>query len=135
MSSNHEIRVRGLVIRDGKVLLAFLSLRDIYFLPGGRVKQDETLEEGVLRELSEELGCPVELEGYLGAIEHNWTDPEYGFYRDLTHFFKVRVDTLSTDKAPLCPDPGVELAWVPLEQLKQVGLRPPPLYSMISAWL
>jgi 8-oxo-dGTP diphosphatase len=57
------------VVTDGdRVLLARLSWPDagLWTLPGGGVELDETVEEGAVREVREETGYDVVVEGLLG---------------------------------------------------------------------
>lgn len=53
---NAIIKVRGLAIKDGKVLLCRLSKEWFYCLPGGTIENDELLIDGLKREFVEELG-------------------------------------------------------------------------------
>ena len=50
---------RGLVIKDGKILLTYEANIDNYMSPGGGVEEGETLTECCIRELREEAGCEV----------------------------------------------------------------------------
>jgi len=54
--SRMNTRVQAIVVRAGRVLLAKhrLKRREHWCLPGGGLEGNETLEEGVLRELKEE---------------------------------------------------------------------------------
>lgn len=54
-----RIGCRGIIINDGKVLLSWEQRKDVYMSPGGGVEDGETLEECVVRELSEETGLKV----------------------------------------------------------------------------
>jgi 8-oxo-dGTP pyrophosphatase MutT (NUDIX family) len=60
MYSQANARVQAIVVRDQRVLMAKHRLRSVEFwcLPGGGLEAEETLEQGVLRELKEE--CSVE---------------------------------------------------------------------------
>ena len=64
---------RGLIIRDGKVLLSYETNTDVYMSPGGGVEAGESLEECCKRELREETGYKVEV------ITHFLTVNEYSF--------------------------------------------------------
>lgn len=55
--------VKFVTIRDGKVLMVKEFGKDVYGLPGGRVEENETVEDGLIRELTEELCCvPIDFQ-------------------------------------------------------------------------
>jgi len=58
-----QIRVTGLLIQGGEILLVNqkVSPNRMWSLPGGRLEQGETLEEGIVRELFEETGLNVKV--------------------------------------------------------------------------
>ena len=51
--------VKGLLLKDGKVLLVKTSYSKWLTLPGGGIKKGETTKEAVKRELKEETGIKV----------------------------------------------------------------------------
>lgn len=60
-SGTVEVRpsVRGIVIRDGKVLLVHSLKYDYYKFPGGGIEPGEGMEEALCREIREETGFAV----------------------------------------------------------------------------
>ena len=57
------VGVGGVVVRDGKVLLIRRGKEPLYgrwVVPGGTVELGETLEQALVREMSEETGLEVE---------------------------------------------------------------------------
>lgn len=67
-----EDRVTGkAVVFDyaGNVALIGNSANDFYLLPGGGIDDGEFVEEGVIRECREEIGCHVVLKHGLGIVE------------------------------------------------------------------
>ncbi|MBQ6293935.1 MAG: NUDIX domain-containing protein [Lachnospiraceae bacterium] len=73
---------RGIVIKDGKLLLSYESNEDKYITPGGGVEDDETFAECCAREVREETGIIVRpCEEYLEIEELflNW--------RHIQHYF------------------------------------------------
>lgn len=61
------VSVKGVVIRDGRVLL-LRNERDEWELPGGKIEIGEPPEECLAREIEEETGWPVEV----AAILDSW---------------------------------------------------------------
>lgn len=62
-----RIGVFALIERDGRYLLAHRSDIDWWNLPGGGLEYDETLEEGLAREVREEVGASIEIERLVGV--------------------------------------------------------------------
>lgn len=66
-SRGFRVAVNAIIERNGQVLLA--RRRDIgwWNLPGGGVELDETVDEGLRREVREEIGCEVEIVRLVGV--------------------------------------------------------------------
>jgi 8-oxo-dGTP pyrophosphatase MutT (NUDIX family) len=60
------VSVKGVVIRDGKVIL-LRNERDEWELPGGKLELSESPEECLAREMAEELGLAIEPESILNS--------------------------------------------------------------------
>lgn len=60
----------GVIAREGKILLQRRSDNGKWGLVGGILEMNETYREGALREMREETGLEVQLDGFLG-IFHN----------------------------------------------------------------
>lgn len=89
-----------IVNADGHVLLAEHATRpqEPWGLPGGWLGKRELPEDGVLREVTEELDLPVALDGYVGSHVH-----DYGrrMPRGLTLVY--RLATPLSDDDPVAP--------------------------------
>ena len=73
---------RGIVIKDGKILLSYESNEDKYIIPGGGVEEGETFAECCAREIKEETGIIVKpIEEYLEIEEFflNWQHIQHYF--------------------------------------------------------
>lgn len=78
-NTGYNIGVGGAVVRDGRLLLvrrASRRGRGNWQLPGGFIEPDETIEQGVVREVLEESSVTAAVEGVLGL--RNRYDPELG---------------------------------------------------------
>ena len=58
-----NIRVTGVLIENNKILLVKQNVNDKrnWSLPGGKLEQGETIEQGIIREMKEETGLDVEV--------------------------------------------------------------------------
>jgi ADP-ribose pyrophosphatase YjhB (NUDIX family) len=79
------IRVAGIWISNGKVLLESLADREVWGIPGGSLEAGESLEAGCQREYREETEIEMTCVRLALVHEHFWQDDgspilEYGFY-------------------------------------------------------
>ena len=104
-----------------KILLVKNKGKDFsyYTLPGGAVEPGETLEEAAKREVKEETGLDVELDGIFSVNE--------AFFEDRGHhaiFFVFRGRIIGGEIAILMPDEIEEVTWMNAEEAEQyVHLR------------
>ena len=77
---------RGIVIKDGKILLSYEKNIDQYLIPGGGIEEGESLVDCCIREIIEETGVVVE------PKEHYLTlDEYYHEYYFLSHYFACDI--------------------------------------------
>ena|SRR3989344_6806471 len=55
--------------RENNIALIGNRVNSFYILPGGGINKDESVENGIIRECFEEIGCHVELIDKIGIIE------------------------------------------------------------------
>ena len=113
-----------IVREDGCLLVARRGkepARGTLDLVGGFVDMEETAEEGMLREISEETGMQLSNPEYLFSIP-NLYDYSGMTIHTLDMFFLLRVPQ---DAAPHAADDAAELLWLPKEQIDPTlfGLR------------
>lgn len=88
-------RLSGAVVyaeEDGVMYLALVH--DIFghwTLSKSKVKPEETVEQGAVRALLEEMTLPIEIEAELGHNEYIATQPEKGKVRKQVHYFLARA--------------------------------------------
>lgn len=73
---------RGILIRDGKILLSYYAKDDQYLIPGGGLENGESLQECCERELREETGIKVQAHTHYLTLEEYYH--EYYFK---SHYF------------------------------------------------
>ena len=117
-----NIRVGGIIMRDGRLLMVGNDRSDYLYSVGGRIKFGETAEEAIVREILEETGVKMEIDR-LGFVHENY------FYGDapanlgkpiyeISFFFYMKVPQ---DFAPVSEsfteDQSKEyLKWVSLDE-------------------
>lgn len=79
---NSRPSIRGISIRDGKVLLVYARNLDYYLVPGGGFEKGESEEEALTREMREETGYSV----------------VPGSLREFGHVLRVQKDTDNEDE-------------------------------------
>lgn len=82
MGGPQNLRVYGLLLRDGAVLIAAEKVggHDVLKFPGGAVEEGETPEAALVREFREESGLsvrPVRLLHTPGTLFSPWTHANY----------------------------------------------------------
>lgn len=119
------VSVKGVVIRDGKVILV-RNERDEWELPGGKLELSESPKECLAREISEELRLVVEPESILDSWVYT-----------IAPGVQVLVVTYgcaeSSHGEAVLSDEHKELRWFPLAEVD--GLRMPDGYKKsIRSW-
>ncbi len=77
---------RGIIVKDGSVLLSHEILNKLYLLPGGGIEDGETAEECCIRELSEEPGYNVKIQKHIADVYMYFDDGKF-----LNHFFECTI--------------------------------------------
>lgn len=105
------------IIKDDCLLLLFKRKRQHYEFPGGKVEPGENLKNAAIREIKEELGCGVDITGYLGYKEFTIDDRHFR-----SHNFLAEV----VDGTPHVAEPDVfeKMFWMPIADYKKYIVAP-----------
>lgn len=107
-----RVAARGIVVRDGKILLSHELNTGVYMTPGGGIEEGETLEECCKRELAEETGHIVK------PMCHFLTINEYSFEtKYISNYFICEV--IGEGKQTLTDievEHGIVPEWVPISK-------------------
>ena len=117
----------GLVFQDGRLLIAQrpagTHLPGLWEFPGGKRQPGESPEDCLCRELREELGCEIAIEGGALEIIHPYEDRTV-----CLRFFQCRI-TSGVARPLGC----AALAWVTRDQLS--AYRFPAADERLLEWL
>lgn len=107
---------RGLVIRDGKILLTYEKNTDVYMSPGGGREEGETFEECCIREIKEESGYDTTVVEAFAAINEYCFDTCYE-----AHYFICEITGQGVPQlTPTEIDHGVCSRWLTIEKAIEI---------------
>lgn len=114
-----QVSVKGLLCKDGKVLVLLSPKRGYWELPGGRMDFGETAEQAFQREMEEELGFKkVNLEKFINI----WS---FTSVRDEVKYHFIVLDfAVSTDESDIrLSEEHTEYKWVSAEEASGLKMR------------
>lgn len=115
---------RAIILKEDKILLVYSNMFHDFVTPGGGIKEKEELEEGLKREIREEIGGLMKKASPLGYIDEYRTvngevfcQKNYYFLVEIDHFIPPNRDT---DEIIY----GMEATWVTIDEaIKQNELE------------
>ena len=135
MSTKIGIRPATVVIDNGKILLvhSVYSDKSFYLFPGGGIEEEETIEEGAIRETFEETGVKVKIKKFLHLNEYIYRDDWNK--RSITPIFLA--EPTENQEKPQTNDGGKIKAveWVDIDKLKEIDVRPKVIVHILKEGL
>lgn len=122
MATSPALAVGAIVIDKGALLLVKRDrepARGEWSLPGGRVEMGESLREGLVREVREETGVDIDVDGLIGVAERVVRNDDGHIA-----FHYVILDYVCTARSTaLKPgDDAADARWVPVADLAEMTL-------------
>ena len=109
--SKTRVACRGIVIRDGSILLVYAKNNDVWMIPGGGLENDEERSTCVKREISEETGYVVDPTKCVLEIDEYYENEKY-----VSEYFLCNVvgqsETQLTEREA---NAGLESKWIPIK--------------------
>jgi 8-oxo-dGTP diphosphatase len=124
---------RGIILENGKVLLAHQKGAENTFLPGGHIKIGEKAELALMREIEEEIGKKAIIKQFIGAVECSWFENDQGNH-EINLLFEVQIPNLDSSEPPASQESHLEFFWVKPTELKAHNLLPEPLIGCLMNW-
>jgi 8-oxo-dGTP diphosphatase len=112
--------VGAVLIKNGKILAAkrseSMALPGLWEFPGGKIEPGETAAQALQREITEELKCDVEIEGYLTTTDYTYP---FGIVSLATYYATLKgADPVLTEHAEirwLTPAELFDVEWAPAD--------------------
>ena len=96
----------GIVVRDGSVLLVHRPKYDDWSFPKGKLEDDESWEDGAVREVAEETGLRCTLGAFVGSTRYFVPQGPKA----------VRYYRMSCDGEPRAQNEVDDVRWVPFPE-------------------
>ena len=123
-----DLRAAAVLVKNGKVLVQRERDGSEYALPGGHIKIGETLEDGLIREIEEEMGVKIECRRLLWSEECFWSwngkqahNIAFYFLVELCEDFEIPDGAKFVSQKDNC---NVLLGWMPIEEIQNVTIYP-----------
>ena len=129
-----EVLARGVLVRDGQLLVCQSKGAANTYLPGGHVEWRERAPDSLRREIEEELGVQARIGRFLGAVEHTFVQKGER-HCEINLVFLMTVPGLSPRTDPPACEDWITFRWIPLGRLGANHLEPWPLRKLLPAWL
>jgi len=130
MRNNFEIIVRGLVIKDGKILVCRTFGHDYFFLPGGHVEFGENIREGLLREFKEETGLIINKSKFIGTVENIFRQ-DGRLNHEINFVFETKIDGNIGNSR----EKHLMFSWLTPREVINEKFVPPVLRNAIIKWM
>ena len=129
-----EVIVRGVYVRDGRILLCKSRNSPLTYLPGGHVEFREKATHALAREVLEEMGRKAKVGRFLGFAENTFVQ-KGEWHAEVFSVFEMEVAGLSPADMPESAESWVEFLWWPLDKLDRSRLEPAALRRCLRDWL
>ena len=130
-----SVRVAGIALRDGEVLLHRRLGESVWALPGGRVELGESAAEALVREIREELAC-ASVCGELVYVAENFFPYAGTTIHEVGLYLHVALEVSSLPMRAISAFPGaeaeLEFKWFERHSLSSVSLRPSFLVQALA---
>jgi 8-oxo-dGTP diphosphatase len=118
--------VGAIVIRDGLVMCAQRgndgNLPGLWEFPGGKIEQGESKRAALVREISEELGCTIEVGREVATTSHIY---EFGEVTLTTFYCRLVAGTPTLTE-------HVAIRWLPPETLTSLPWAPADIPAVVQ---
>ena len=129
-----ELIARGVLVRDGHVLLCRNKKGKKNFLPGGHIEFNESATRALQREIEEETGLKSTVGRFLGAIEHTFRHKGERLC-EINLVFEFDIRGASVSRPVMSAEKKIEFIWFPLRKLSRSRIEPQTLIQDLPDWL
>lgn len=127
-------RVSGIIKNGNKVLLHHSLKSTLYILPGGRVKEGETTEEAIKREIKEEMGQDINIVKSVSFMENLFSLDGEKYHEILVTYELEFIDKTAYKKEKIEAiekNEKIEFIWADKNDLNNIIFEPQVLKPLL----
>lgn len=135
-NANIETLARGVLVRDGKLLVCQPKKGGRCYLPGGHVEFGETARQALVREVREEMSLRAEAGDFLAVAENTFTQNGEP-HCEVNLVFRLDIPGLTAETDPAAAEDWIAFRWIPFDAdaLHAANLLPEHLIADLPTWL
>lgn len=115
-AAHTRIACRGVIYKDGKILLSHELVTGWYLIPGGGLEGEESAQDCCIREMQEETGWQVNPKECFLTLKES-----YGDWCYISHYFLCEpISQGSPQLTSLEAERGLTLEWVDFSQAQAI---------------
>lgn len=103
----------AIIINNNKILLTqrgYGEYKDKWEFPGGKIEENETKEETIIREIKEELDATIKVEKFLAKVKYDYT----------SFYLKMNVFIASLTSSHLLFKEHESYKWIDISELNDL---------------
>ena len=108
--------------KDNKILIAQRNMKKtqggLWEFPGGKIENNETMEEAIVREIKEELDMDIAFESYFDEKKYIYPEKEINLIALNCKFIGEKYNVLEHEK----------VEWITVEELDNFEFAPADIY-------
>lgn len=120
-----EIIARGILFKEGKIVLCKSKNREHYFLPGGHIGFGEKAEDALIREFLEETGENIEIVKFIGAFENAYNEAKLHHEVNLVFYIELYSNNIASK------EDHIEYKYLNKDEFREANFLPKFLKSTI----
>ncbi|EHJ56274.1 hypothetical protein HMPREF9318_00648 [Streptococcus urinalis FB127-CNA-2] len=130
----YGVRASAIIIKDNKLLTYFSEYADHYYLPGGAILVNELTQDGVKRELLEEMGVTCQVKNLAYVLENQFNIDGRNFHQIEFLYFVTLTEDIHAEKVIGDDLKERKIVWFTLDELEKVKITPHFLAEELPKW-
>ena len=136
-NANIETIARGVLVKDGHLLVCQPAGGGRCYLPGGHIEFRETARQALVREIREELGREAVAGEFLAVAENAFVQKGEA-HCEINLVFRLEIPALAAPpEVPEAAEAWIAFRWIPFEAeaMREAKLLPAHLVEDLPKWL